>query len=266
MRMCSFPPMKYFSRAIGVILMSLVVSAQAYAFNDVTTSNPDAAAIEFLRAQNIISGSEDGMFHPELSLTRCELTKIALKVANITPIPSSSASFSDIPVSSWCHEYAYTARSNGILSGYPDGTFHPNQAVTEIEALKIIINSLEVTLPTVTEDMYLDVRSTDWWAPYIKFVRDNHLSDMPTGGHYGINQTFVRKKMARVVYHGLDLKQPRVASTNSSNSSSSRSSTNGHLISPTSPENTVDSIIDDLNQVDNQLNDLTGLDLPLPNL
>lgn len=266
--MCSFPPMKYFSRAIGVILASLLVSAQAYAFNDVNSNNPDATAINFLQTQNIVSGSEDGLFHPELSLTRCELTKIALKVANITPVPSSRASFSDVPTSSWCHEYAYTARSHGILNGYPDGTFHPNQAVTEIEALKIIINSLEVTLPSVTEDMYLDVRSTDWWAPYIKFVRDNHLSDMPASGNYGINQTFVRKKMARVVYRGLDLKQPRVASTNSSNntSSSSVSSNGGHFISPSSPENTVDSILDDLDQVDDQLDDLTGLDLDLPDL
>lgn len=262
---CSFPPMKYFYRVISAILVSLLLAAPAHAFNDVAASNPDAAAINFLRDQNIISGSEDGLFHPELSLTRCELTKIALKVANITPVPSSSASFLDVPTSSWCHEYAYTARSHGILNGYPDGTFHPNQAVTEIEALKIIINSLEVTLPSVTEDIYLDVRSTDWWAPYIKFVRDNHLSDMPSGPNYGINQMFIRKKMARVVYHGLDLKQPRVASTRAPSSSSS-SSSGGHLISPTSPENTVDSILDDLNQVDDQLNDLTGLDLDLPDL
>lgn len=258
--------MKYFSRAISAVLLSLVIAVPAHAFNDVASGAPDAAAINFLRDQNIISGSEDGLFHPELSLTRCELTKIALKIANITPVPSSSASFSDVPTSSWCHEYAYTARSHGILNGYPDGTFRPNQAVTEIEALKIIINSLEVTLPSVTEDIYLDVRSTDWWAPYIKFVRDNNLSDMPIGANYGINQMFVRKKMARIVYHGLDLKQPRVMSTRSSSSSSSNSSSGGHFISPTSPDNTVDSIIDDLNQVDSQLNDLTGLDLNLPGL
>ncbi len=250
--------MNIYLKALSVLVLSLALSGQAYAFNDITTSDPDAAAISFLQAQNIISGSEDGLFHPDLSLTRCELTKIALKVAEITPVPSSSASFSDLPTSSWCHEYAYTARSHGILNGYPDGTFHPNQAVTEIEALKIIINSLQVTLPSVTEDLYLDVHSTDWWAPYIKYVKDNQLSDMPASGSYGINNNFQRKKMARVVYHGLDKKQPRVTTPNNSSDFNQNTS---QLISPNSPANTVDSILTDLGQVDNQLNDLPNLDL-----
>lgn len=250
--------MNIYLRALSVLGLSLIFSAQVYAFNDITTSDPDATAISFLQAQNIISGSEDGLFHPDLSLTRCELTKIALKVADITPVPSSSASFSDVPTSSWCHEYAYTARSHGILNGYPDGTFHPNQPVTEIEALKIIINSLQVTLPSVTEDLYLDVHSTDWWAPYIKYVRDNHLSDMPTSGNYGINNAFQRKKMARVVYHGLDLKRPRITTSSNDNGSNQN---NTPLISPTSSANTVDSILSDLGQVDSQLSDLPDLDL-----
>lgn len=255
--------MKYSPSVIGIVLLSIVLTSPAYAFTDISSNNPDASAIDFLQTQGIVNGSEDGLFHPELSLTRCELTKIALKVADITPIPSSSSSFSDLPTSHWCHEYAYTARSHGILNGYPDGTFHPNQPVTEIEALKIIINSLQVTLPSVTEDLYLDVHATDWWAPYIKYARDNHLVDMPGSGNYGINNSFHRNRMAQAVYHGLDNKHPRVSGNAPSMlpANNPHSSANASLISPTSPANTVDSIITDLSQTNSDLNALNNLDL-----
>ena len=206
-------------------------------FSDVPTNHVDAEAIHYLQDHNIISGSEDGLFHPELGLTRCELTKIALKVGNISILNRQSSIFPDLPTSSWCHNYAYTARSNNILQGYPDGTFRPNQKVTEIEALKIILNSLQVRLPTVTRDLYIDVHSTDWWAPYIAFVENNNLSPMPSGGYYGINNEFQRAKMARVVYRGLLLRNP-----------SNRS--------PTSTSST------DLQDIDTFLADLNSLDIP----
>ncbi|MBI4836138.1 MAG: S-layer homology domain-containing protein [Candidatus Abawacabacteria bacterium] len=176
-------------------------------FSDVSSIHPDSTAINYLQAQNIISGSEDGKFHPELGLTRCELTKIALKTSNISLVTPQSSIFPDLPTSNWCHAYAYTARSNGILQGYPDGTFKPNNKVTEIEALKIILNSLQLRLPSVTQNLYQDVRATDWWAPYILYVRNFNLSALPNGDYYGIHNEFLRAKMARVLYRGLQVKQ-----------------------------------------------------------
>lgn len=194
-----------------ICLFLLPVQALAF-FNDVPSSYPDAEAINYLQTHNIVSGSEDGLFHPELGLSRCELTKIALKTANIPIINYNSSFFPDLSTSSWCNNYAYTARSNNILHGYPDGTFRPNQKVTEIEALKIILNSLSVQLPSVTYDLYIDVRRTDWWAPYILFVQNNNLSPMPSGGYYGINNEFLRAKMARILFRGLNLR--RISSSN----------------------------------------------------
>lgn len=177
------------------------------AFNDVPSSHPDYEAINYLQAQGFVSGSEDGLFHPELGLTRCELTKIALKTAGITLVTPATSSFPDVSTTNWCHPYAYTARSHGILNGYPDGTFKPNRTVTEIEALKIILNSLSTQLPSVTQQRYIDVKTTDWWAPYIEYVRTYNLSTMPSSDYYGIQNEFLRAKMARVLYRGLTVQQ-----------------------------------------------------------
>lgn len=191
-----------------VFVSFLIGTSIAYAsFNDVPSTHPDYQAINYLQAQSFISGSEDGLFHPDLGLTRCELTKIALKTAGITLVTPPTSSFPDIDTSNWCHAYAYTARSNGILQGYPDGTFKPNNKVTEIEALKIILNSLGAQLPSVTQQRYIDIKTTDWWAPYIEYVRTYNLSTMPSSDYYGIQNQFLRAKMARVLYRGLMVKQ-----------------------------------------------------------
>jgi hypothetical protein len=199
--------MRHLRITLSLISFISLVPQVAADFADIPNNHPDATAIYFLQSQQIVSGSEDGLFHPERSLTRCELTKVALLVAKITPINVASSSFSDVPVSNWCSSYANTARAHSILQGYPDGTFRPQQAVTEIEGLKILINSLNVQLPSVTINLYDDVRSTDWWAPYIMYVRNFQLSDIPSGSTYDISNVLYRNKMARIIYRGLQTKQ-----------------------------------------------------------
>ncbi len=230
-------PFKLF---VGIVSTLMSISIAFATFSDVTSSHPDYEAINYLHTQSFISGSEDGLFHPELGLTRCELTKIALKTADITLVTPPTASFPDVSTSSWCHAYSYTARSNGILQGYPDGTFKPNNKVTEIEALKIILNSLGAHLPSVTQQRYIDVKTTDWWAPYIEYVRTYNLSSTPSSDYYGINNQFLRAKMARVLYRGLMVKESGQA-----------------FDAPTSSSNDFDAT---LNELDSTLSDLDNID------
>lgn len=240
--------MKRFFLGIASIVFLSAIPITSATFNDVPAENPDAIAINYLQSQGIVSGSEDGQFHPELGLTRCELTKIALKTANITVITPATSTFPDISVSSWCHAYASTARSHGIVSGYPDGTFKPNNKVSEIEALKIILNSLSAHLPSVTVNLYQDVHATDWWSPYIQYVKDNSLTPMPTGTYYGINHEFLRNKMARVLYRGLLVRQ-------------SNAPTTAPIRIVSSPTPTTNNFEADLLNIDGVVSDLNNLDI-----
>ncbi len=197
----------------GVLLAPQTVLANTY--SDVASSDADFAAISSLTNWGVISGSEDGQFHPDSPLTRCELAKIA-RLANahrpngqFLPLTGSGEpqEFSDIPTSHWCHHYVRELKYHNVLNGYPDGTFRPNQKVTQIEALKILINSLKAG--PLQEDFinnrYTDVQSTDWWAPYIQHVMVYRLTYGHDEASYGIGKLMSRREAARITYNLLQI-------------------------------------------------------------
>lgn len=170
------------------------------AFRDVSGTDPDIAAYDFVQAQGIMTGSEDGNFHPGVSLSRCELMKVALLASRATLTTEASVTFSDIPATHWCNQYARTARAQGIVSGYPDGTFRPNQKVSQIEALKILFNSMHLSLPAVTSKQYEDVNVNDWWAPYIHYAQGHEITFHRFGSKYGIQNEMSRAEAAHIVW------------------------------------------------------------------
>lgn len=181
----------------------------------------DEEAITFVQDMGIMTGSEDGQFHPELSLTRCELVKVALLAGKVPLLtsPNAQQSFKDIAKNNWCYNYAATAKANNILSGYPDGSFKPNQPVTQIEALKILLNTLDAKLPTDLKQWWFkDVRTSDWWAPYVQYAIDEDIylgsAHSNLSLEYGVHNAMTRKEAAFIIWKLLTDSLPRKAPNN----------------------------------------------------
>jgi hypothetical protein len=197
---------KSFITISAVIVGTLFTESSFAAFRDIPATDPDITAYNYVQTQGIMIGSEDGNFHPGLGLTRCELVKVALLASRAQLSTDSSGTFPDIAITHWCNQYAKTARAQGIISGYPDGTFRPNQKVTQIEALKILINSGRngIMLEPMLRQKYTDVRTSDWWAPYIQFAQDTLYSENPIylrrSASYGINTQMPRAETAYLVW------------------------------------------------------------------
>lgn len=64
--------------------------------------------------------------------------------------------------------------SNGILSGYSDNTFKPNNPIKRSEAVKVILKVKNIK-PSKYKNIFIDVRSTDWFADYLQTAMDNKL-------------------------------------------------------------------------------------------
>ena len=64
--------------------------------------------------------------------------------------------------------------SNGILSGYSDNTFKPNNPITRAEAVKVILKAKNIK-PSKYKNIFIDVRSKDWFADYLQTAMDNKL-------------------------------------------------------------------------------------------
>lgn len=83
-----------------------------------------------------IFGYSDGTFRPNSAITRAELAAI---LARAFPVQSTNAalSFADVPDKHWARSAIAQATAAGLLIGYSDGTFKPDQAITRGEMASI---------------------------------------------------------------------------------------------------------------------------------
>ncbi len=108
-------------------------------FGDITKEHIFYDAIMAASNAGIIDGFEDNTFRPDNMITREEIMLIVSRLTS--GVASKSASFKDISP-----DYMYLPQlskisEDGIIGGYPDGTFKPYNKTTRAEAATIIVKA-----------------------------------------------------------------------------------------------------------------------------
>ena len=105
-------------------------------FKDVDTGKWYHVSIDYVLTHSIMNGVSGTSFAPNSNLTRGMLVQILF---NLEGKPqSASASFSDVKVDAWYAKAIGWAAANKVVTGYADGTFRPNAAVTREQAAAIL--------------------------------------------------------------------------------------------------------------------------------
>ncbi len=115
---------------------STVATNGSVFFSDVSASHVNFAAIKYLKENDIVGGNPDGTFLPNDTINRAALTKIIVE-AKFKGQATGGNCFPDV-TDEWFAPYVCFAKERGIVGGYPDGTFQPNNPVKFVEAAKII--------------------------------------------------------------------------------------------------------------------------------
>ncbi|MFK0733365.1 MAG: DUF1565 domain-containing protein [Gloeotrichia echinulata IR180] len=114
------------------------------AFKDVPTGYWAKAYIEALASNNIIAGFPDGSFKPNEPVTRAQFATIINKA--LTPAAKRAAiEFKDVKSNFWAYAAIQSAYKGQFVSGYPDGTFKPQQQIPRVQALVALANGLGLT-------------------------------------------------------------------------------------------------------------------------
>ncbi len=102
----------------------------------------DTSATVLLKSMNIMSGDENGNLNLDDAVTRAEFSKIAVnasKYKNTVALGAQISVFKDCTYTHWAAPYVKVAVTNGILTGYPDGTFKPEDNVLYEEAITVVL-------------------------------------------------------------------------------------------------------------------------------
>lgn len=147
----------------------------------------------------VVSGYDDGRFGPDDNVTRAQIVKIAL-LGFDQEISSGANIFSDLLSSEWYYDYVLSASELGIVSGYSDNTFRPDNPVTRAEALKIILVTGGITEFDSVVPNFSDVDTVnDWFALYTTYAKDSGLVSGYTDGTFRGNQSISRAEVCKIV-------------------------------------------------------------------
>ncbi len=104
-------------------------------FIDVDDS-PYKDELNILATYDLLRGVGDGYFLPEEDLSRAELC--ALLSLTLDRISNAPSLFSDVPDDSWFAPYVTAMYELDLVKGYEDGTFRPDDPVTQQELITIL--------------------------------------------------------------------------------------------------------------------------------
>ena len=145
-------------------------------FADVTNGQWHNKAISTMAKLGIVKGRRADRFDPDASITRAEFAAICARF-NTKPV-ENSGSFSDIS-GHWAENEIERAAAFGWISGYPDGTFHPDARITRAEAMTMI-NRVLCRMPQSESDLldsmvtWPDNKPSDWHYLAVQEATNSH--------------------------------------------------------------------------------------------
>lgn len=103
-------------------------------FSDITGHWAEKA-IQKWTENGRITGYSDGTFVPSKPITRAEYVAFTVRILELSTDDDGSVStFKDVKSSDWFYKDVQAAAAAGMISGYGDGQFRPNQLITRQEA------------------------------------------------------------------------------------------------------------------------------------
>ena len=160
-------------------------TTKSNSFSDVAADAWYCQSVSTLSGMGIITGYPDGTFRPNANITRAEFATLLSRFTEAKT--ASAASFTDT-ASHWARNAIETASANGWVTGYPDGTFRPNNSITRAEAMTMI-NRMLGRLPETEADLLTGMTTfsdnsdtTQWYYLHVQEATNSQSSTMMADG------------------------------------------------------------------------------------
>ncbi len=184
-----------------VAVFAMMVSTVAFgqSFTDVAEDSDYYEAIEMLSKLQILTGDDqdgDGKmdFRPNDTITRAEVAAIISRIQGVNSVSQSATEFVDVPATHWASGYIAAAAGQGIVNGYGDGNFGPDDEVLYEQSVKMLVETLGYT-------------------PYVETVGGYPVGHLTAASRYGILDGVIggttgaeatRGQVAQMVFNAVD--------------------------------------------------------------
>lgn len=188
---------------LGKVDNAVVVNSVPVVFPDVPGRHFAAAAILMLHHMDIIHGYPDGMFRPGANISRAEFTKMIIESREISLVDTPTAApFPDVPVTHWAVRYIDAAKRSGLVTGYPDGSFRPQDDISRAEIATLVVRAGGFVSLTGGPG-FSDVPTTHWAFSNIMTARNHGLVLGYPDNTFRPNNPATRAESAMMIFNWL---------------------------------------------------------------
>ena len=148
-----------------------------------------------------IIGYEDGTIKPDASITRAEVATIFFRLLTDEARDkfwTETNSYSDVAPTAWYNNAVSTLSRMGILGGYEDGSFRPNDSITRAEFAKIAVSFFEYE-DISAENIFTDVAAGSWYENFVAVAAKLGLIEGYAGNVYRPNESITRAEACTII-------------------------------------------------------------------
>ncbi|PSN16816.1 hypothetical protein C7293_00935 [filamentous cyanobacterium CCT1] len=180
-------------------------------FDDLNSAHWAWPILNDLNQRNVIAGFPDGTFRPADPMTRAEFATQLAQLFNL-PLERSRLGkeilYTDMDPGHWAYGNVQQAVQMGFLSGYPDGTFLPDQPISRLHVIVALADGLLLkssSSATIALQPYKDKSQVPPWAlgPLVAATEAGLVVNYPDRSQLTPNRLASRAEVAVMLHRAL---------------------------------------------------------------
>lgn len=171
-------------------------------FNDISEDYWAIDPIEFGATAGLVQGYMDGNFQPDKVLSRAELAEMLVSVVRGEEVKNAIERkiLPDLSSSGGADRYIEAAKDMGLVVGYPDKTFRPNNPVDRVEGISVATRFDNNFMERPTTDPYADLSKDHWASGSVDAAKQKgQLDSISSGDRFQPKQGLTRAEAADIL-------------------------------------------------------------------
>lgn len=175
-------------------------NAEEIMFKDIDVDAYFYEPVQQLAGKGIIKGYQDGTFKPYQPVTRGQAALMLVQTLQLDTSTVTNPQFKDISTEHPYYKQIATLVNKGIISGFEDNTFRPNEQLTRAHMAGILTKAYEFELNEEVHLPFTDVSENAWYKNAIQTLLNLKITNGVTPTTFEPNSPVTRGQLATFIY------------------------------------------------------------------
>ncbi len=174
-------------------------------FSDVPYGHVFYSSVMDLVNRDITQGYGGSVFGENDYISRAQIAVMLVRARSDLKPEGMRSDFTDVPAGYWAEGEIAAAKKSGILDGYGDGTFGPDDYITRAQLSKMVAKAFSIKVDAGNPVIFTDVPSNYWAKEYISDLASNQIVGGYGGGLFGPDDPASRGQFSKYLSNALNL-------------------------------------------------------------